>query len=178
MRGAIQRAGAPPKGVSVAVRGQIPPLEETIGGLRTGLLLSVGVMFLLLAATACSPGGQPAASDTYLPPAVTTTADSPSAAASATDSPLPPVTPVTPAQAPSKDKGTTQKDTTKVRVPIPTADGLELDGALMVATPEIRVEVASSDESADKVSKETSFRIAVERPARSTAFPGAEAISE
>jgi len=57
-------------------------------------------------------------------------------------------------------------------------DGLELDGALMVATPEIRVEAASSDESAHEVSKETSFRIAVERPARSTAFPGAEAISE
>src|SRR5947209_3645375 len=36
--------------------------------------------------------------------------------------------PVTPAQAPSKDKGITQEDTTKVRVPIPTADGLELDG--------------------------------------------------
>ena len=32
VRAAIQRAGAPPKGVTVAVRGQIPPLEETIGG--------------------------------------------------------------------------------------------------------------------------------------------------
>jgi multidrug efflux pump subunit AcrB len=56
VRAAIQRAGAPPKGVTVAVRGQIPPLEETIGGLRIGLLLSVGVMFLLLAANFQSVG--------------------------------------------------------------------------------------------------------------------------
>ncbi|HTM49433.1 MAG TPA: efflux RND transporter permease subunit [Bryobacteraceae bacterium] len=56
VRAAIQRAGAPPKGVSVAIRGQIPPLEETIGGLQTGLLLSVGVMFLLLAANFQSVG--------------------------------------------------------------------------------------------------------------------------
>jgi multidrug efflux pump subunit AcrB len=34
----------------VAVRGQVPPLEETISGLRLGLLLSIGVIFLLLAA--------------------------------------------------------------------------------------------------------------------------------
>jgi multidrug efflux pump subunit AcrB len=32
------------------VRGQIPPLEETLSGLRTGLLLSIVVIFLLLAA--------------------------------------------------------------------------------------------------------------------------------
>ncbi len=50
LRDAIARAGAPPRGVSVFVRGQIPPLEETLTGLRTGLLLSVAVIFLLLAA--------------------------------------------------------------------------------------------------------------------------------
>ena len=31
-------------------RGQIPPLEQTISGLRTGLLLAILVIFLLLAA--------------------------------------------------------------------------------------------------------------------------------
>jgi multidrug efflux pump subunit AcrB len=47
---AVAHAGTPPKGVTVRFRGQIPPLEQTIGGLRTGLLLAVGVIFLLLAA--------------------------------------------------------------------------------------------------------------------------------
>jgi multidrug efflux pump subunit AcrB len=56
LRAAIQRAGAPPKGVTVVVRGQIPPLTETIGGLRIGLLLSVAVIFLLLAANFQSIG--------------------------------------------------------------------------------------------------------------------------
>ncbi len=37
-----------PAAITVAVRGQIPPLEETIGGLRIGLLLSILVIFLLL----------------------------------------------------------------------------------------------------------------------------------
>lgn len=48
---AIAAAGAPPKGLSVRLRGQIPPLEETIGGLTTGLLLAIVVIFLLLAAS-------------------------------------------------------------------------------------------------------------------------------
>ncbi|MGC9968958.1 MAG: efflux RND transporter permease subunit [Bryobacteraceae bacterium] len=47
---AIARAGEPPRGVKVFVRGQIPPLEETLAGLGVGLLLSVAVIFLLLAA--------------------------------------------------------------------------------------------------------------------------------
>jgi multidrug efflux pump subunit AcrB len=47
---ALARVGAPPKGVSVKYRGQIPPLEQTISGLRVGLLLAVGVIFLLLSA--------------------------------------------------------------------------------------------------------------------------------
>src|SRR5579883_601402 len=50
VRAALDRAGAPPRGVTVNVRGQVPPLEDTVSGLQTGLLLSVGVIFLLLAA--------------------------------------------------------------------------------------------------------------------------------
>jgi multidrug efflux pump subunit AcrB len=45
---ALGRVGAPPRGISVDVRGQIPPLEQTVSGLRIGLLLSIGVIFLLL----------------------------------------------------------------------------------------------------------------------------------
>ena len=41
---------APPKGLKVVLRGEIPPLEQTLSGLRTGLLLAVLVIFLLLAA--------------------------------------------------------------------------------------------------------------------------------
>jgi multidrug efflux pump subunit AcrB len=47
---AVAQAGAPPRGVSVRLRGEIPPLEQTISGLRTGLLLAVAAIFLLLAA--------------------------------------------------------------------------------------------------------------------------------
>jgi multidrug efflux pump subunit AcrB len=47
---AVSAAGAPPRGVSVVTRGEIPPLEQTISGLRTGLLLAVVVIFLLLSA--------------------------------------------------------------------------------------------------------------------------------
>ncbi len=50
LRAAINQAGKSPLGVGVFVRGQLPPLEETISGLSTGLLLAVGVIFLLLAA--------------------------------------------------------------------------------------------------------------------------------
>src|SRR5216684_127737 len=45
---ALKRVGNPPRGVTVAVRGQIPPLEETISGLRIGLMLSILVILLLL----------------------------------------------------------------------------------------------------------------------------------
>jgi multidrug efflux pump subunit AcrB len=51
VQAALKRAGEPPKGVTVALRGQIPVLEETFHGLRTGLLLSMGAIFLLLAAS-------------------------------------------------------------------------------------------------------------------------------
>jgi multidrug efflux pump subunit AcrB len=50
IRAAIKRAGDPPRGVTVAVRGQIPPLDETLSGLRIGLLLAIGAISLLLAA--------------------------------------------------------------------------------------------------------------------------------
>ena len=50
IRQAVAAAGAPPRGVSVVLRGEIPALEQTISGLRTGLLLAVVVIFLLLSA--------------------------------------------------------------------------------------------------------------------------------
>jgi multidrug efflux pump subunit AcrB len=50
IRSAIQKAGEPPRGVTVALRGQIPPLQETLRGLGIGLLLAVAVIFLLLTA--------------------------------------------------------------------------------------------------------------------------------
>src|SRR5262249_44886781 len=50
IRQAIARAGAPPRGVTVNNRGQVPAFEETTAGLRSGLLLAIVVIFLLLAA--------------------------------------------------------------------------------------------------------------------------------
>jgi len=50
LNAAVAKAGAPPRGISVVFRGQLPPLEQTISGLRTGLLLAVVAIFLLLAA--------------------------------------------------------------------------------------------------------------------------------
>jgi multidrug efflux pump subunit AcrB len=50
IRQAIARAGAPPRGVTVYNRGQVPAFEETLSGLRSGLLLAILVIFLLLAA--------------------------------------------------------------------------------------------------------------------------------
>ncbi|MCX6925535.1 MAG: efflux RND transporter permease subunit, partial [Verrucomicrobia bacterium] len=47
---AVKELGPPPAGVSVAVRGQIVPLQQMLDGLRAGLLLAVVVIFLLLAA--------------------------------------------------------------------------------------------------------------------------------
>jgi len=47
---ALSAAGAPPRGAKIVMKGQIPPLEQTISGLRTGLLLAVVVIFLLLSA--------------------------------------------------------------------------------------------------------------------------------
>jgi multidrug efflux pump subunit AcrB len=47
---ALAGAGTPPRGAKLVMKGQIPPLEQTISGLRTGLLLAVVVIFLLLTA--------------------------------------------------------------------------------------------------------------------------------
>ncbi len=47
---AIKELGNPPPRVSVAVRGQVVPMQQMLDGLRTGLLLAVIVIFLLLAA--------------------------------------------------------------------------------------------------------------------------------
>src|SRR6266498_3636751 len=46
----IKELGTPPPRVSVAERGQIVPMQQMLDGLRTGLLLAVVVIFLLLAA--------------------------------------------------------------------------------------------------------------------------------
>ncbi len=50
VREALKRAGQAPRGMTVGLRGQIPVFEETFRGLRTGLLLSMAAIFLLLAA--------------------------------------------------------------------------------------------------------------------------------
>jgi len=47
---AIKQLGTPPPRVNVAVRGQVVPMQQMLDGLRTGLLLAVVVIFLLLAA--------------------------------------------------------------------------------------------------------------------------------
>ncbi len=50
LNAAVKKVGAPPKGITVSVRGQAPALEETVKGLKTGLLLAIAVIFLLLVA--------------------------------------------------------------------------------------------------------------------------------
>jgi multidrug efflux pump subunit AcrB len=50
IRNAIRDAGEVPRGVTVAIRGQIPALEQTQAGLRLGLLVAVLAISLLLAA--------------------------------------------------------------------------------------------------------------------------------
>src|SRR4051812_8469953 len=47
---ALARAGAPPSGVQVETRGQIPPMREMQSGLAIGLGLAVMAIFLLLTA--------------------------------------------------------------------------------------------------------------------------------
>ena len=47
---ALGRAGNPPRGVSVQMRGESPGLEQTLRGLRIGLALAIVAIFLLLAA--------------------------------------------------------------------------------------------------------------------------------
>jgi multidrug efflux pump subunit AcrB len=47
---AIKRAGEVPRGVSVAVRGQVPAMQSTLNSLGLGLLLAIVAILLLLAA--------------------------------------------------------------------------------------------------------------------------------
>jgi multidrug efflux pump subunit AcrB len=47
---AVSRAGEPPRGAHIDVRGQVPTMQEMLTGLATGLGLAVVVIFLLLAA--------------------------------------------------------------------------------------------------------------------------------
>jgi multidrug efflux pump subunit AcrB len=47
---AIRRAGEPPRGATVAVRGQIAAMAETFTNISAGLIVAVVVIFLLLAA--------------------------------------------------------------------------------------------------------------------------------
>jgi len=51
VRRAIQRAGAPPAGSAVEVRGQIPPMQQIQSGLSIGLLLAIISVLLLLTAS-------------------------------------------------------------------------------------------------------------------------------
>jgi multidrug efflux pump subunit AcrB len=47
---ALKEVGAPPPKVSVALRGQVVPMQQMFEGLQTGLLLAIVVIFLLLMA--------------------------------------------------------------------------------------------------------------------------------
>jgi multidrug efflux pump subunit AcrB len=50
LKQALSAAGEPPRGAKIVMKGEIPPLEQTISGLRVGLLLAVAMIFLLLSA--------------------------------------------------------------------------------------------------------------------------------
>jgi multidrug efflux pump subunit AcrB len=50
VQAAIDRIGKPPRGVFVALRGQVPPMKDTFTGLLTGLVLAIGVILLMLTA--------------------------------------------------------------------------------------------------------------------------------
>jgi multidrug efflux pump subunit AcrB len=50
LKRALAGAGTPPRGAKIVMKGEIPPLEQTISGLRIGLLLAVVAIFLLLSA--------------------------------------------------------------------------------------------------------------------------------
>jgi multidrug efflux pump subunit AcrB len=50
VKAAVKKAGDPPKGAKVQLRGQIPPLEAAAENLSMGILLSLSAIFLLLAA--------------------------------------------------------------------------------------------------------------------------------
>jgi len=48
LNAALAAAGAAPRGAKIVMKGEIPPLGQTISALRTGLLLAVAAIFLLL----------------------------------------------------------------------------------------------------------------------------------
>jgi multidrug efflux pump subunit AcrB len=48
VRAAIASAGAPPRGVFVNVRGQVAPMEDTLAGLQSGLIVAVVAILLLM----------------------------------------------------------------------------------------------------------------------------------
>lgn len=50
VRSAIAAAGQPPRGVAVTLRGQAAPMQQTLDGLATGLLLAIAAIFILLGA--------------------------------------------------------------------------------------------------------------------------------
>jgi multidrug efflux pump subunit AcrB len=50
VRAAIAEAGSPPPRSTVALRGQVVPMQQLLDGLETGLLLAVAIVFLLLVA--------------------------------------------------------------------------------------------------------------------------------
>jgi multidrug efflux pump subunit AcrB len=50
VQSAISRAGAPPKGTKIEVRGQIVPMNEMTNGLSVGLVVAILVVFLVLTA--------------------------------------------------------------------------------------------------------------------------------
>jgi multidrug efflux pump subunit AcrB len=50
VRGVLENSEKPPRGVSIALRGQVTTLESMMGGLRTGLGVTVAAIFLLLTA--------------------------------------------------------------------------------------------------------------------------------
>ena len=52
---AIADAGAPPPKATVAIRGQIPALNEILDGLKSGMLIAAAVILLLLTASFQSP---------------------------------------------------------------------------------------------------------------------------
>ena len=47
---AVAKAGAPPQGVNVAIRGQVEPMQQIFSGLEQGFIVAVIAIFLLLAA--------------------------------------------------------------------------------------------------------------------------------
>lgn len=51
VRAALAQLPPPPRGVQVALLGQVQPMEATLGGLRGGLLLAVAVILLLMTAS-------------------------------------------------------------------------------------------------------------------------------